>query len=253
VHVAIIGVVAIVAGAAVAAAPDPEAKGRAQAFLTEGAALYENGDFAGALRKFEAAYSVYPSPKLWLNIGQAQRDLRHPVEAVEAFERFLADAHDTPAPAVAEANASVAELRRQLGRLLVDCPAAGVEIALDGRSIGRTPLPRAIWAMPGRHRLTARHPGWVTIVETIAVAAGDLRRVAVRQPLAVPPPAEEESRPVVADLRAAPPERNDKALYARWPFWAVVGGAVLVAGVVVFAASGHTSVPSTPLGSQRAF
>ena len=62
--------------------------------LTEGSALYEKGDYAGALEKFNAAYAAYPSPKLMFNIGQADRDLSRPVEALEAFEKFLASDTD---------------------------------------------------------------------------------------------------------------------------------------------------------------
>jgi len=56
--------------------------------------LYQQGDVGGALEKFNAAYAAYPSPKLMFNIGQANRDLSRPVEAIEAFQRFLAEATD---------------------------------------------------------------------------------------------------------------------------------------------------------------
>ncbi len=38
---------------------DPRAKAQAQGLLTDGSVLYERGDYAGALEKFNAAYAAY--------------------------------------------------------------------------------------------------------------------------------------------------------------------------------------------------
>ena len=73
---------------------NPEAKTRAQALLKEGAQHYQQGSFADALEKFHQAYAVFPSPKLFLNIGQASRGLGRLVDAVDAFEKFQAQATD---------------------------------------------------------------------------------------------------------------------------------------------------------------
>ena len=62
---------------------DAQAKARAQGLLSEGTAAYGRGDYATALDKFTAAYKIF-QPKLWFNIGQANRELERPVEAVAA-------------------------------------------------------------------------------------------------------------------------------------------------------------------------
>lgn len=91
--------------------PEPTARDRAQALLREGTALYDADEPAGALAKFEAAYRLFPNPKIWFNIGQAQRDLGNLAAALEAFEKFLAEQTDAPLDAVAEARSQIAELR----------------------------------------------------------------------------------------------------------------------------------------------
>jgi len=48
---------------------DAQAKARAQGLLSEGTAAYGRGDYAAALDKFTAAYKIFPSSKLWFNIG----------------------------------------------------------------------------------------------------------------------------------------------------------------------------------------
>jgi len=84
----------IVLAALLAQAPAPVAGGQdkaaAKVLLREGLDLNQRGDYARALEKFHAAYATYPSPKLWFNIGQVERDLGHPAEAMAAFEKFLA-------------------------------------------------------------------------------------------------------------------------------------------------------------------
>ena len=96
---------------------DPQSKAKAQSLLTEGSNLYEKGDYAGALEQFNAAYAAYASPKLMFNIGQANRDLSRPVEALEAFEEFLAESLDASPATTADARKSLAELRDKLGRI----------------------------------------------------------------------------------------------------------------------------------------
>ena len=182
-----------------APATDPQGKTRAQRLLTEGSALYEKNDYAGALEKFTAAYAAYPSPKLMFNIGQADRDLSRPVEALEAFEKFLAgDTHSSP-ETTAEANSAVAELRSQLGQIRIDCETPGAEVSVDGKSVGLTPLSKLIWATPGRHQITASHENTPPVLEYVDVTVGSVGTVTMQlRPPAIPVAAEPVPEPAVA-------------------------------------------------------
>jgi tetratricopeptide (TPR) repeat protein len=108
-------------------AADPQAKARAQDLLNAGSEVYGKGDYAGALEKFNAAYAANPSPKLMFNIGQANRDLSRPVEALEALEKFLASDTNASPETTAEARNAVAELREKLGQIRIDCEMPGAE------------------------------------------------------------------------------------------------------------------------------
>src|SRR5262249_11557630 len=154
------------------AASDAQAKARAQALLTQGTNLYDQGDYAAALEKFTAAYALYPSPRLWFNIGQANRDLGRPVEALDAFQRFLADGPRTPeaADAVAEAQRSVEDLQQRLGQVRVTCTTAGAEVTVDGRRVGLAPIDRLVWTTPGRHQIAGRHARFAPAIEDVDVA-----------------------------------------------------------------------------------
>jgi hypothetical protein len=251
------------------AAPPPlvkeaSAKTRAQVLLREGTALFDRGEPADALQKFEEAYRIFPSPKIWFDVGAAQRTLARPVEARESFQRFLDEAPDAPADSRREAQAAVASLAASLGRLTVDCALAGVDVSMDGKPLGVTPLPRAIWATPGRHQLAGRHEGMIPDLRELTVTAGTEQTVSLALrplagppsvtsvPILVPPPVVVTAAPA---LLAPPPPATSTAerpLTGRWWFW-TAAGAVVVAGVVgiVLATRGSaTSVPGTTLGSQ---
>ena len=213
---------------------DPQAKAQAQELLSQGSKLYHQGDLAGALEKFEAAYVAFPSPKLMFNIGQAKRDLGRPVEAVEAFQRFLAEATNASPETMAEARNSVAELRGRLGKIRIDCDTAGAQIAVDGKSVGLAPLPDLVWATPGRHQVTAKHVSAAPAIEDVEVAAGSvstmtLRLLPLTVPLAAPAPA-----PTAAPnlgLQAAPrPSAVSEGwwLGRKWT-WVAAGSTVLLA------------------------
>jgi tetratricopeptide (TPR) repeat protein len=88
-----------------------EAKRAAQAHLDRGNELFTHDDFQGALTEFEAAFALYPSPKLQLNLGQCERALGHGAAARAHFQRFLDDAGDVSPALRAEAERYLAEER----------------------------------------------------------------------------------------------------------------------------------------------
>jgi tetratricopeptide (TPR) repeat protein len=146
------GITSIVLFALIAQAstssPPSEDKAKAQELLNEGAGMYEKGDYTGALGKFRDAHAAYPSAKIWFNIGQANRDLGRPLDALEAFQKFLDGAPDASPEDKADAQASVSELQRKLGQLTIVCETTGAEISVDGKPAGTAPLAKPA---PGSH------------------------------------------------------------------------------------------------------
>ena len=171
-----------------------QAKAKAQSLLTEGSALYEKGDYADALDKFKEAFATYDSPKLLFNIGQANRDLGRPVEALEAFEQFLLGARDAAPETIDDAKRSIEELQKKLARLRIDCQTDNATISLDGKDVGLTPLARLLWAVPGRHQVTARHWSFPPVIENVEVRVGTVQTVRIVLQPAMAPAAEAQGK-----------------------------------------------------------
>ena len=161
-------------------APDALDKAKAKNLLSQGTTLYKHGEYAAALEKFEEAYATFPSPKLYFNIGQANRDLGRPVEALIAFAKFLDLAQDASVDTRADAQLWMTELQRKLGQIRIECPVDGAEISLDGKSVGISPLRDPLWATAGHHQITATHAVAAPAVQGVEVKAGVLETVQVR-------------------------------------------------------------------------
>jgi hypothetical protein len=162
---------------AAAPAGNAEAKSRAKALLGEGTRFYDQGEFAPALEKFTQAYAEYASPKLLYNIAQTKRALGRLAEAMDAFERFLLEPPDDTTEMIGDAHTSMAELQAKVGRLHIECAKPRVEVSVDGKVVGLTPLPDLLWAEPGKHQITARHADTIPVVEDVEVVVGRIRNV----------------------------------------------------------------------------
>jgi hypothetical protein len=192
--------IALLAGPSTAIAdPKDDARDR----LEEGSALYRKGDYQGALRKFEQARALFPSAKIYFNLGQAYNRLGRPAAAVDAFERFLDEATDADPARRADATRFLSELEPRIARVRVLVP-NGSEVAVDGRPAGVAPLKRGIPVEPGSHQVTARAPGAaMAAVGSVQVDAGEVAQW--QAPVAAEPGAAPATTPpVVADPTSPP-------------------------------------------------
>lgn len=214
-------------------------KATARALLREGTRLFNKGKHQDALDRFNRAYALFPSPKLLYNIAQAHQELGHPVEALTAFEGFLAQVQRPPARLAADVRRSVAGLQAQLAELQIQVDVAGAELSLDGRPLGVAPLPDSVWVTPGAHEIAARKHGFLPAKKAIDARAGGAQQVAITLPPLVKL-TNVSSEPI--PTRAVPP------IYKRTWFWVAVGAAVVAGTVaaVAWTAGGGKPVNSMP-------
>jgi len=86
-------------------------KQEASALFKQGNKLFMEADYAGAVRRFRAAYALYPSYKLDYNIAAAEEELGNTEQAVFHYRRFVKDGGGkAPAALLAKARQRLKQL-----------------------------------------------------------------------------------------------------------------------------------------------
>ena len=213
--------------------------------LAEGNRRLKAGDVAAAIEAYQRAQTLYPpaAAKIEFNIAKAEEARGDTPAAAAAFERFLAQAQDSPADFRKEARDELARLSASLGTLQVAETRPGLSVVIDGQARGQTPVERGLWVRPGRHVLTLEQGDRVLFRDSVEVVAGATARVNAALPvadaetakphppglaLAAPAPT---NPPLVTPPSEppAPAEPSDRPIWKRWWFWTGIA-AVAVAG-----------------------
>jgi len=185
---------ALVAAPTAARADDEADRREAKALVREGNRLLQDAqDPAGALSLFVAAYAKFPSDKILVSIGSAERALGHDGAAANAYARFVASP-DATADQAREARKLLATLDSKLGRVTVTVTPATAELQLgDGRWEPAAAL--AEWrAAPGPLVIRARAAGFVDGEATVTIARGKVVTATLALaavPVEVAPPPDE--------------------------------------------------------------
>ena len=152
----------------------------ARAHYERGVALYDEGQFTGALAEFEAAYDASHRASILFNIGQIHARLGRAVEAVAALERYLAEAGSSVS---AERRALVeSEIRTQSARVAtvnVTVSVPGALVSFDDIDVGQAPLGEAVRTTAGEHVIVARADGFEPARFRFRIAGGESRLVAL--------------------------------------------------------------------------
>jgi len=225
-----------------------DAKEAARARLHDGAQLLNQGEYASALRVFQQAYDLVPSPKIQFNFGLAYIGLGRHAEALRAFETFVRDASNVAPATLEDAKHQIESLRGRVGTVEVLASSPGLEVTIDGHSHGRTPLAKPVYVDPGPHQLLVERDG-VPVIQNFSVQAGSkiTLRVSFPGPGDKPPATLPE-----AALRAGanspgpaiPPPEPARPLYRRPWVLGIVGGALLAGTITAILLTRRDSYPN---------
>ena len=150
-------------GPRASAAPTPEPTGSAalaaremaRAQVARGDDLAARNQYAAALRAYSDAYATHADFSTLYSIGHCHVALGHPVEAIDAFKQYLLDGGDrVPAGRGDLLGAQIAMLESRLAELTVVVVGPDARVSIDGRDLGRTPLPRALRMGAGKYRIS---------------------------------------------------------------------------------------------------
>jgi len=206
---------------------DPPAAGKADEasqHFKSGVAFYKDKDFTAAMVEFQKAYDLLPNYNVLFNVGQTARELKDYAAALGAFEQYLKDGGAKVTGArKKEVQSAIDELRKKVGTIKVTTNVDGAEITVDDVVVGTSPLPDALVANVGRHKLGATSSGYTPAQRVIDVAGSaetpvslELAKIAVTPP--PPPPPPEPQKPAIP--------------IATWASLGATGATAIVTGVM---------------------
>ncbi len=168
---------------------DIETKSAARKLGTEGQKLFEAGNIAGALEKFNLADSLIPAPTLGVRAARCLQLLGRLVEASERYLDVTRVQLDRYAPQVMRK--AQAEALAERDKLLPTIPTldvtvegptgAGVTVSIDGKPVPPALLGQKRPVDPGAHRVEAKRAD-TTVTREVTLKLGEAGEVALKLP-----------------------------------------------------------------------
>jgi hypothetical protein len=138
--------------------------------------IYEQHDYAGALAEFQRIYQLLDGhPRRYFvlyNVGRCQEQLFHYGEALDSYQRYLAEggANDTTQPQLAEAaRQKIVELQGRLATLTIRTNVDQAEVWVDGRQVATAPGDVVVTG--GEHTIELRARGYAPGRQQVQIAA----------------------------------------------------------------------------------
>jgi hypothetical protein len=214
----VVWLAALAIAAPAAADPAPPAGGKvdAQSLVLSGAKLIEAHDYLGALAVFKDAYARFPSAKILLDIGTAERLLGRNADAANAYQRYV-DAADADPTKAANARTALADLDKLVGHLDIAVTPADAEVQIGDDEW----LPAASWKQarvePGPFTVRVRKTGFQTAAKSASVEAGQHLAVEVAlvaTPQDTPTPARSDTGTLGVEAGPAPAPEEPPSRFA---------------------------------------
>jgi hypothetical protein len=207
----------------------------AEAIIKHGVDLRKRGEDEAALREFQRAYDLAPTPRASAQMGLAEQALGRWPDSETHLDKALAARED---PWIAKNRAVLEESLRvvhsRVARLAVSGEPAGAEVRVDGRLLGTLPLRAPMRLLPGPARVEVRSSGYVTASMTVSLAAGEVTPLEIkleREGAAPAPSSLVVSRPAPTPVESPP--SDGKRMAARLTL--VATGVALAVGGAGFA------------------
>ena len=144
-----------------------------------GRLLFTNGDFAGALLRFESARQISGDARLLWNAAVCEKALRHYANAATLMRRFMAANSERMTEETRASARDFAIAAESLtAPLVVTSNVPGADLYLDSQSIGQLPLAEPTRVDWGTHQILVKMAGFFEYTQTVTVAGSAPTRVA---------------------------------------------------------------------------
>jgi hypothetical protein len=197
----------------------------------EGVRYYDSKQYSKARVAFAQAYALKPHPSILLNLAQSEVRSGYEAEAANHFSKYLREV-DKDSPTRKEAEKGLTTAKKKCGEVLLKITEDGVQILLDGKEQGMTPLDGPLYVAPGSHTIEGKRGG-ATANAAVEVLAGQTQEVALSlsegqlAPFPEPPPTKAHLQ------ESAPPEADSGPHRQSFGSWIITPTGLVLAGVAV--------------------
>jgi len=155
--------------------------GQAKTDYESARVLVGDGDYAGALIKFQSAYDGSKDPRLLFNVAASEKQLRHYARAVDLLKKYAAD---TGPLVTAKDKEEAAEFIKTLEPFTVavtlDVTEPDATVEIDDAVVGKSPLPGPIVVDIGQRKIRARKEGYRDFVTTVTLGGSATQTVPMK-------------------------------------------------------------------------
>lgn len=153
---------------------------KAQQLFEEGSKLAEKEKWAEAEAKFLAAWSLHPAVDIAVSLGQTQARLKKHRDAAEHLEYAIRNWSTVTKRDVRDrAVVRLAEMKKEIGTLVVKVNVAGASVKLGGRVIGAAPIEQELFVEPGEVTIEAQATGYRPAAQKVKAEKGKRHEVAL--------------------------------------------------------------------------
>lgn len=166
-----------------------EAKKKADEIYKAAKKLFDKGDHAAALARYQAAFRTYPTRSARLGEGFCLLKLKRWDEALDVLDAALRDhGAELPSKTAEEVRRQIDLLRAETGAVMVTGAEVDALIVIDGRLRGRHPISAPLPLLEGTHLVRIYKEGFALLEKSVEVAKGKTETLAVKlAPLAAKP------------------------------------------------------------------
>jgi hypothetical protein len=154
--------------------PDAAAKKEAGERFKHGTELYSDGEYSVALAEFERAYALVPDYRVLYNIGQVNIQLGQYARALVTLKEYVTrGAGELSADRIKSVQGDLDMLAGRTAAIVLEVEPEGVEVTIDGKIVGTTPVADPVVVDVGERRIDLKRAGFVAQGQTLSLAGGD--------------------------------------------------------------------------------
>lgn len=153
-----------------ALAAEPTLALEADIHFKRGVQSYKDGRYEDAIERFALAYQVSNDPRYLFNLGQAYAVRWRPVEALDAFERYLRDGRDLITKERRKlVEEAIAQQMARIAWLKLRVAPTSATVKLDGKVLRKNQLAGPVTVASGEHLITVASAGYQPLEQVVTL------------------------------------------------------------------------------------